>query len=217
MPVRIDSPEAFADFFGVSRETVDRLVVYEGLLRQWQNAVNLVAPSTLGEVWHRHFADSAQLVALVPPTAKSLVDLGSGGGFPGLVLAIMLADRPGFRVRLIESGQRKAAFLAEVSRRVGVPVDILSTRIESDETHASVGRADVVTARALARLDRLLGLAAPLFGPETVGLFLKGREAADEIGEARDAWQFDAELVASVTEATGSVVVIRRLAAQTGD
>lgn len=217
MPVRIDSPEALADFFGVSRETVDRLVVYEGLLRQWQNAVNLVAPSTLGEVWHRHFADSAQLVALVPPTAKSLVDLGSGGGFPGLVLAIMLADRPGFRVRLVESGQRKAAFLAEVSRRVGVPVDILSTRIESDETHASVGRADVVTARALARLDRLLGLAAPLFGPETVGLFLKGREAADEIGEARDAWQFDAELVASVTEATGSVVVIRRLAAQTGD
>jgi 16S rRNA (guanine527-N7)-methyltransferase len=217
MPALIDSPEGFADFFGVSRETADRLVVYEGLLRQWQNAVNLVAPRTLGDVWHRHFADSAQLAALVPPTAKSLVDLGSGGGFPGLVLAIMLADRPGFRVRLIESGQRKAAFLAEVSRRVGVPVDILSTRIESDETHASVGRADVVTARALARLDRLLGLAAPLFGPETVGLFLKGREAADEIGEARGAWQFDAELVASVTEATGSVVVIRRLAAQTGD
>ena len=84
-------------------------------------------------------------------------------------------------------------------------------------THASVGRADVVTARALARLDRLLGLAAPLFGPETVGLFLKGREAAGEIGEARQTWRFDAELVASVTEATGSVVVIRRLAAQTGD
>ena len=133
MPARIDSPEAFADFFVVSRETVDRLAIYERLLRQWQKAVNLVAPSTLGEIWHRHFADSAQLAALVPPTAKNLADLGSGAGFPGLVLAIMLADRAGFRVRLIESGQRKAAFLAEVSRQVGVPVDILPTRIESDE------------------------------------------------------------------------------------
>jgi 16S rRNA (guanine527-N7)-methyltransferase len=212
----IDGPEAFAAAFGVSRETVDRLVVYETLLRQWQRAVNLVAPSTLAEVWHRHFADSAQLAALVPPAAKSLADLGSGAGFPGLVLAIMLAERPHFRVRLIESDQRKAAFLREATRRSGAPVDILPTRIECDETQASVGRVDVVTARALAPISRLLGLAVPLFGPETVGLFLKGRGAEREIEEARAGWRFEVRLVASVTEASGRVVVIRHLRRKRG-
>jgi 16S rRNA (guanine527-N7)-methyltransferase len=132
------------------------------------------------------------------------------------VLAIMLAERRPVRVWLIESDQRKAAFLAEVSRQVGVPVDILSTRIECDETQASVGQADVVTARALAPLGRLLGLAAPLFGPDTLGLFLKGRNAASEIEAARADWRFDVELVPSATEPRGSVVVIRHLTGKTG-
>jgi len=213
---RIDGPEAFSAAFGVSRETAFRLATYEALLRRWQRAVNLVAPSTVAEAWHRHFADSAQLAFLVPVWVKSLVDLGSGAGFPGLVLAIMLADRPNFRVRLIESDQRKAAFLREVSRQTGVPVDILPSRIECEETQASVGQAEAVTARALAPLDRLLELAVPLFGSETVGLFLKGREAAREIREARVRWRFDAELVGSVTEASGSVVVIRHLRRKRG-
>jgi 16S rRNA (guanine527-N7)-methyltransferase len=215
--VHIDGPEAFAAVFGVSRETLDRLVIYEALLRKWQGAVNLVAPSTLGDVWHRHFADSAQLAGLVPPAAKSLADLGSGAGFPGLVLAIMMAERPQFRVRLIESHQRKAAFLREAGRQSGVPVDILPTRIECDETQASVGCVDVVTARALAPLSRLLGLAVPLFGPETVGLFLKGRDAASEVSDARAAWRFEDRLVASVTEASGRVVVIRHLRRKRGN
>ncbi|HXF52903.1 MAG TPA: 16S rRNA (guanine(527)-N(7))-methyltransferase RsmG [Hyphomicrobiaceae bacterium] len=216
MRARIDGPEAFSAAFGVSRETVHRLACYEALLRRWQRAVNLVAPSTLTEIWHRHFADSAQLAPLIPVSVKNLVDLGSGGGFPGLVLAIMLADRPNLRVRLIESDQRKAAFLRDVSRHTGVPVDIVPSRIECEETQASVGSADVVTARALAPLDRLLELAAALFGSETVGLFLKGRAAAREVSDARIRWRFDAELVGSVTEASGSVVVIRQLRRKRG-
>jgi 16S rRNA (guanine527-N7)-methyltransferase len=214
-PVRIDGPEAFAAVFAVSRETIERLALYEALLKRWQSAVNLVAPSTLGMVWHRHFADSAQLVALVPPQARNFADLGSGAGFPGLVLAIMLAERRPMRAWLIESDQRKAAFLKEVARQTGVAVDIVSTRIESQETQARIGQADVVTARALAALGRLLALAAPLMGPQSVGLFLKGRDAASEIEEARAGWRFDATRVASMTDPRGSVVMIRHLAMKT--
>ena len=209
----------FAAQFLVSRETLGRLNLYESLLRRWQPAVNLVAPATLDYIWHRHFADSAQLLALVPDSARTLVDLGSGAGFPGLVLAIMLADKlPAggagnglTRVILVESDTRKAAFLREVARQTGVAVDILSTRIENSETQSRIGVVDVVSARALAPLDRLLGLASPLFGAETVGVFPKGREAQAEIEAARAAWSFDATLVSSVTDAHASIVVIRNL------
>ena len=215
VPEHIEGPEAFAAAFAVSRETLGRLELYESLLRRWQPAVNLVAPSTLPQVWHRHFADSAQLVALLPSAARSLADLGAGAGFPGMVLAIILTEMRPVRCCLIESDQRKAAFLRAVARQTGLAVDIVSTRIESEETQVRIGQVDVVTARALAPLSRLLALAAPLFGPETVGLFLKGRDAAREIDEARAGWRFDVELVASATEARGSVVVIRHLALKT--
>ena len=129
-PAAITTPEDFARAFGVSRETLERLETYEALLKQWQKTINLVAPSTLSDIWHRHFADSAQLLALAPPGAERWLDLGSGAGFPGLVLAILLAERGHGRVTLIESDTRKAAFLGEVARRVGVAVDILGTRIE---------------------------------------------------------------------------------------
>ena len=154
----IRGPEEFSAAFAVSRQVVDRLAIYDTLLRQWQKTINLVAPSTLDAVWHRHFADSAQLVALAPG-ARTWVDLGSGAGFPGLVVAIMLADgaSPSPRSRaptltpprrgegtarrcvtLIESNARKCAFLREVVRQTGVAqsvsVDILSTRIEAAAT-----------------------------------------------------------------------------------
>jgi len=212
--LRIDGPGAFAAAFGVSRETAERLIAYERLLRQWQKAVNLVAPGTLPQVWLRHFADSAQLWRLVPADARSLVDLGSGAGFPGLVLAILRGDRPAPRVTLIESDLRKAAFLREVARQTATPVEILSTRIENPETHRKVGRVDVVTARALAPLSRLLGLAVPFFGPSTVGLFLKGRGIEREISDARAAWQFELDLVPSMTDAHGHVAVVRGVAAK---
>jgi 16S rRNA (guanine527-N7)-methyltransferase len=222
--------EDFAAAFNVSRETLDRLATYEALLRQWQKAVNLVAPSALDAVWHRHFADSAQLLPLAP-VARTWVDLGSGAGFPGLVVAILLAEAPSprpsrgegtraepalTRVTLIESNARKCAFLREVVRQTEiagrVSVDILSTRIETAATQASLQGPDVVSARALAPLDKLLGLAAPLFSPSTVGLFLKGRDTAAELEVAKKAWNFNAELVPSRTERDGRIIVVRKLA-----
>lgn len=213
---RIEGPEEFQRAFAVSRETADRLVTYESLLRRWQKAVNLVAPRTLGEIWHRHFADSAQLAQLVPQDARSLLDLGSGGGFPGLVLAVVLMERrQPLRVTLVESDTRKAAFLREATRQTGAPVDILSMRIENPETQRRVGRVDVVTVRALAPLSRLLGLAAPYFGPRTVGLFLKGRDLQGEIDDARVGWQFDVEIVPSMSDPEGQIAVVRNVAAKT--
>lgn len=250
---QIATPADFAAAFDVSRETIERLTTYEALLRQWQKAVNLVAPSTLDAVWHRHFADSAQILHLAPAGARSWVDLGSGAGFPGLVVAILLAERdsppPGGegvgvgglptadvlrfpppqpsptrgegeaqpQVTLIESDSRKCAFLREVARKTGITVEILSTRIEAVATQAKLDSPEVVSARALAPLDRLLGLAAPLFTSSTVGVFLKGREAAAEIETAAKAWTFAVEMVPSITETTGRVVVIRDLQPKSKD
>jgi 16S rRNA (guanine527-N7)-methyltransferase len=265
----------FAAAFHVSRETLDRLATYEHLLRHWQKTINLVAPSTLDAIWHRHFADSAQLLALAP-TATTWLDLGSGAGFPGLVIAMMLAQRvtagvpspivPEARLRhdvgegqgggdgrtsevgipptpspsphhaggvsstrrggespakqrpritLIDSNARKCAFLREVVRQTGiaqrVTVDILSTRIEAAATQARLGQPDVISARALAPLDRLVGLAAKLSSPRTVGLFLKGRDAEAELKAAEKMWNFNAELVPSRTDPDARVIVIRSL------
>lgn len=205
----------FARRFDVSRETIDKLSTYEALLRQWQKTINLVASSTLDSIWSRHFADSAQLLALAPPDAKRWADLGAGAGFPGLVLAIMLAGRDGGKVTLVESDTRKAAFLGEVARRTGAPVDIRPERIETAATQAKLGAVDVITARALAPLPRLLDLAAPAFSSHTIGLFLKGREAQAEVDAARERWSFDGELQPSLTDLSGRIVVIRALEAKT--
>jgi 16S rRNA (guanine527-N7)-methyltransferase len=210
----------FAAAFAVSEQTLARLERYESLLRQWQRAVNLVAASTLDAVWKRHFADSAQLLALAPG-ARRWLDLGSGAGFPGLVLAILLAAEgedlaapgapPPPHVSLIESDTRKCAFLREVARQTGIAVDILSTRIENAATQSRVQPPEVVTARALAPLDKLFPLAAPLFSARTIGLFLKGREAAKEVETARKSWIFDSELIPSSIEAEAYIVRISRL------
>ena len=213
-PAAIATPEDFARAFGVSRETLERLETYEALLKQWQRTINLVAPSTLSDIWHRHFADSAQLLALAPG-AERWLDLGSGAGFPGLVLAILLAERGHGRVTLIESDTRKAAFLAEVARRVGVAVDIQGTRIEKSATQAKLGPVDVIAARALAPLPRLLELSAPYFSGPTMGLFLKGREVEAEVEAARQLWDFEPELRQSLTAISGRIVVIRALKAKT--
>ncbi|MCZ7593938.1 MAG: 16S rRNA (guanine(527)-N(7))-methyltransferase RsmG [Hyphomicrobium sp.] len=210
----IRNADDFARAFNVSRETIDKLLAYETLLRQWQKTINLVAPSTLDAVWSRHFADSAQLLAMAPPDAKRWLDLGSGAGFPGLVLAVMLADRAGAKVTLMESDTRKAAFLAEVARRTGAPVDIRPERIEKAATQSKLGPVDVITARALAPLPRLLELAAPAFSAHTVGLFLKGREAEAEVDAARERWAFEGALQPSLTDAGGRIVVIRALEAK---
>jgi 16S rRNA (guanine527-N7)-methyltransferase len=216
----INSPEAFAQAFDVSHETLGNLRIYADLVSHWQKAVNLVAPSTLDQLWHRHIADSAQVMALVPPAARTFADLGSGGGFPALVLAIMLAGRRGatapFNMTLIESDNRKGAFLREVIRKSGLKshgnaVEILSMRIENPETHAKVATVDVVTARALASLDRLFQYAYPLFHSSTVGLFLKGQDVEREIAEAEVHWRFTVRLIPSRTEPGASIVGVTHL------
>jgi len=213
-PAPIRGPEDFASRFGVSRETIDKLSTYESLLKQWQRTINLVGASTLGEIWNRHFADSAQLLALASPDAKHWLDLGSGAGFPGLVVAILLAQRGGANMTLVESDQRKAAFLREVARQTGVPVDILCERIEKAPTQSKV---DVITARALAPLPQLLELAAPYFSQDTVGLFPKGREAQAEVDNALKQWEFSVALYPSQTDVEGRVIAVSALKAKTED
>jgi 16S rRNA (guanine527-N7)-methyltransferase len=218
----IKSAADFARHFSVSRETLGRLQTYQALLKQWQKTINLVAPSTVESIWGRHFADSAQLLAYAPPGAERWLDLGSGAGFPGLVLAILLAEHGKGKVTLIESDHRKASFLGEAGRKTGVTVDIWPERIEKAPTQASVvsretaARAgwDVITARALAPLPRLLDLAAPYFSQATVGLFLKGREAETEIEAARERWEFAARQHPSLTDSDGRIVVVSALKAK---
>lgn len=207
LPKPISGPEDFARAFNVSRETIEKLKIYAALLAQWQPRINLVANATLPEVWHRHMADSAQIVALAPPAPTTWLDLGSGGGFPGLVVAIML---PGTRVTLVESDRRKCAFLAEVARQTGITVEIQTARIEQIATQAMLGAVDVVSARALAPLVRLISLSLPFFGADTLGIFPKGRTADSEIAEARAAWAFDAEMVPSLTDEAARIVLVRR-------
>lgn len=215
--MEIQDAAAFSAAFSVSRETLARFGAYERILIQWQSAVNLVAPKTLPHIWHRHFADSAQLARLVPADAQRLVDLGSGGGFPGLVLAVMLADPavrgagPAVEITLVESDQRKGAFLREAARTLGVAVEILSKRIENAETQLRLQQVDVVTARAFAPLERLFTWSAGLFGPGTRGLFLKGRDVATEVEDARRVFGFDVDLVPSLTDPEGRIAVVSRL------
>lgn len=203
----------FRNAFGVPRETVEKLDLYAALLTQWQKAVNLVSPATLNDIWHRHFADSAQLAGLVS-APKSWVDLGSGAGFPGLVIAILLANHENCVVHVIESNGRKCAFLAEISRQTEVPVRIHEGRIEKIVQSGAVCAADVVSSRALAPLGRLLGLAKGFYDSGTRGLFLKGREAAQEIDEAARVWRFDHRVVQSRTNTDGCIVEVRNLTSQ---
>ena len=217
-PAQIAESDDFARTFHVSRETLARLQTYAELLTKWQKTINLVAPKTLPELWHRHFADSAQLFPLIPSDARHVMDIGSGGGFPGLVLAIMAADlhhldpaRPPLHVTLVESDARKCAFLREVARQVGIAVDIMSTRIETIPNCDTVASVDVITSRALAALPLLFELVSPIFGPGCVALFLKGRTAEDEVTAARKSWAFDLELKPSLTSSDARIAVVRDL------
>jgi 16S rRNA (guanine527-N7)-methyltransferase len=166
---------------GVEDATLAGLTRYADLLVKWQRAINLVSAKSLTDLWRRHMLDSAQLYPMIPPGARTLVDLGSGAGFPGLVLAILArGESRDLAVHLIESDHRKAAFLREVSRETDARAVIHAGRIETVAPFA----ADVVTARALAPLDRLLVLARPFIGPQTICLFPKGQDVVSELTEA---------------------------------
>ncbi len=207
MPPKSDSVSLDADGFrvatGVSRETTERLERYAAALRKWQPAINLVGPKTLGDLWRRHMLDSAQLLAQLPPAPGPLVDLGSGAGFPGLVLAICGVPD----VHLIESDQRKAVFLAEVARLAGVAVTVHRTRIED----VAAFPAAVVTARALAPLPELLRLAARFSAEKSVGLFLKGRDWQRELILAQEGWMMRATPVPSTLDPDSVVLRVEDL------
>jgi 16S rRNA (guanine527-N7)-methyltransferase len=192
----------------VSRETLARLDDLVAVFLAWQRAINLVAPSTLPKLWTRHIADSFQLVRLAP-AATSWVDMGSGGGFPGLVIACALADAPECVVHLIESNGKKAAFLQEATRRIVLPATVHHRRIE-DFVASSPPAVDVVTARALAPLSNLLNLAEPLLKRGAQGLFPKGQDVEAELTEASRYWNIAVELVPSMTEPRGRIVIVRQ-------
>lgn len=182
-----------------------RLEAYVALLQQWQKAMNLVGAETLQDVWRRHVLDSAQLLPLLPPGARSVTDIGSGAGFPGLVLAIM----GGAPLHLIEASAKKAAFLREAARVTAARATIHHGRIEQLTPWAS----DVVTARALAPLGRLLDYAAPyLAGSEATCLFLKGAHAERELTDSSKSWTMAVERFDSVTDPAGVIFRIRGLA-----
>jgi 16S rRNA (guanine527-N7)-methyltransferase len=200
-------PEAFAERSGVSRETLARLIEYAAVLAKWQRAINLVSPAALRELWHRHLLDSAQLLPLLPAPAAPLLDIGSGAGFPGLVLAILGVPD----VHLVESDTRKAAFLREAAR-LTVPdpaaVTVHPMRIEALQPF----RVATITARACAPLPELLRLARPFLGPGVTCLFLKGARAGEELTAATKDWRMRVRRVASVTDPDGAVLKLDEMA-----
>lgn len=194
----------------VSRETRDRLEVYLTLLQKWQPKINLIGPKTLEHAWARHFEDSLQLAQYIPTSAKTLFDLGSGAGFPGLVLAIL---RPDLEVHLIESDEKKCAFLRSVSRETRAQAIIHNMRIEEAVQDLDV-HPDIITARALASLEGLLDYCG-VWAKENSDLtfiFPKGEKAAEEIRQARQKWNFDLEKYPSQTDDKAQILVLKNAA-----
>jgi 16S rRNA (guanine527-N7)-methyltransferase len=197
------------ELVAVSRETLARLDRLVDLLLEWQQTRNLIAASTIPTVWTRHVADSLQLLELAPG-AKSWVDLGSGGGFPGLVLACALAEKPGSRIHLVESTAKKCAFLQAVTDALGLPAQVQCQRAEAF-IPTFPRKPDVVTARALAPLPKLLELAFPLLKKGARGLFLKGQDVGAELTEASKYWSIEYKLVPSRTDDHARIVVVESL------
>ncbi|MDX2094956.1 MAG: 16S rRNA (guanine(527)-N(7))-methyltransferase RsmG [Alphaproteobacteria bacterium] len=188
----------------VSRETFSPLTDYVALLLKWNRAINLIGPATESQVWSRHIDDSSQIVELIPSGAASLVDLGSGAGLPGMVIALA---RPDLKVTLVEQDQRKAAFLKEAKRLLGLS----NVTVEAMDLAKLTRRYDVVTARALAPLAQLLPMAHRLLQPGGTGIFPKGANYADELAEARRHWRFSQGLKPSKTNAESSLITITEL------
>ncbi len=186
----------------VSRETLARLKAYEKLVRKWNPRINLIAKSTIGDIWDRHFLDSAQLFELIPSGTKTLVDLGSGAGFPGLVLALM-GEATDLKVTLIEADTRKCAFLRTAALELKLDVEIVNERISA----VDLSGFDVITARALASLTELLDWTSGR-APSSICLFAKGENLADELREAEIAWTYDHDLIPSKTNPNASIVRI---------
>ncbi|RWN45602.1 MAG: 16S rRNA (guanine(527)-N(7))-methyltransferase RsmG [Mesorhizobium sp.] len=203
------SLESLQDAAGpVSRETFDRLVAFEQMFQKWNRSINLVAQSTSGDVWQRHILDSAQL-GRIEPVSKRWVDLGSGGGFPGLVMAFLLAERDGASIDLVESNRKKASFLQTVVGQFSLPARVVARRI--DDSHGLVSTPQIVTARALAPLSTLLDLSAPWLISGARGLFHKGRDYRTEVQESVHRWSFDLVEHPSMTDVGGVILELSNL------
>ena len=204
----MNQPLEFPFEWGVSRETMAKLHLYKDLLEKWQSRINLVSSNTIPESWERHFIDSAQLINQIPPQVFTLTDLGSGGGFPGMVLAIL---RPEISVSLVESDEKKCAFLQTVSRETKTPVKIFNQRIEvvSRETRPP----DMVTARALAPLSSLLDYCEMWVAanPNLVCLFPKGENYLEEVVTARKSWSFTVVPANSMSDPGGRLLCLSNL------
>lgn len=207
-PLASDKAAALA-LTPVSRETEARLDRYLALLLEWQAKTNLVAPSTLPQLWTRHVSDSLQLLDLAPD-AKIWVDLGSGGGFPGIVLACALADKPDARIHLVERNAKKAAFLREACRVTGSHGVVHLSEI-GDIVEKWSGPVDCVTARALAPLHQLIGFAEPLVNKGATALFLKGQDVEAELTDSAKYWNIKPNLHSSRTGGQGWIVEIDRI------
>jgi 16S rRNA (guanine527-N7)-methyltransferase len=206
--IEADKAQALT-LISVSRETLARLDRLVETLLLWQRTTNLVASSSTEQVWTRHVADSLQLLPLAPD-ARVFADLGSGAGFPGLVIACALADRPGAHVHLVESNGKKAAFLREAIRASGAAATVYAQRIESF-AGSFAGHLDAVTARALAPLPQLLELAAPLLKTGVLGLFPKGQDVEVELTAASKSWSIRYDLAPSKTDPAARIVVVKSL------
>ena len=205
MSVAAFGPEAFAEKVLVSRETLDRLKIHVDFLRDWSARHNLVSQRSLDDVWRRHVWDSAQLTAFVPQNATKIADLGSGAGFPGLVLAALLRER--VSVTLYEATRKKADFLQVAAKAMDLEVEIRNVRIEDVPNRPF----DVVVARALAPLGGLLDYSQRFCTPRTVCLFLKGQSVAAELTEARKSWRMKVSQHQSMTHPSGVILEIREL------
>lgn len=199
-------PQDFARAANVSRETLARLETYAALLAEWSARYNLVSANSLKDVWRRHFWDSAQLAPFIPSTARTLADLGSGAGFPGLVLAELMRGR--LEVTLYEATAKKSRFLVEVAKQLDLPVAVQNVRVEDAPREIF----DVVTARACAPLPRLLGHAQHFAGPGTIMLLLKGQNVEVELTEARKSWRMELRRHQSLSDASGVILEIGGLA-----
>jgi 16S rRNA (guanine527-N7)-methyltransferase len=203
-----DDRRAASRLVPVSRETEDRLAIFVELLDRWRQKTNLISNSTFATVWTRHIADSAQLSALAPD-AKRWVDMGSGAGFPGLVIAIQLAGVPGALVHCIESDGRKCAFLREAVRATGAAAAIHPQRVEAIEPK-SLGTVDAVTARAFAPLPLTLELARPWMERGAIAVFPRGESAKDQIAALPEAWAYAIETLQSVVNPKAAILRIRQ-------
>jgi 16S rRNA (guanine527-N7)-methyltransferase len=198
--------------YGVSRETIERFLAYQAILTKWAPRINLVGASTLGSFWDRHILDSAQILPLARPDAKSWVDFGSGAGFPGLVIAALVQPLDGAQVTLIESSTKRCGFLREAARAMQVQVDIVNDKLENVKPRP----VDIITARAFTALDRLLAYAEPWQGPQTQALFPKGEEVSSELAQASTNWLFKSTIHPSLSDARGCIIEITECQARTG-